>query len=82
MSGICSTFGNVRLLDKIAHEEHKSRRDLQELGRSWEGVFQIDLTEIEFEILNLMQVIKMGSSGGLLFEHDKESSCIIKGRTF
>jgi hypothetical protein len=82
MSGTCSTVWNVRLLNKIVREERKRRRDLQELGRRWENIFQIDLTEIKFEILNLIQVVRMGSSGGLLFEHDKESSCLIKGGTF
>jgi hypothetical protein len=78
MSGNCSRFGNVRLLNKIEREEHKSRRDLQELGHRWEGVFQTDLTEIKYEILTLMQVVRMGSGGGLRFENDKESSCITR----
>jgi len=29
-----------------------------------------------------MPVVRMGSIGGLLFEHDKESLGIIKGRMF
>jgi hypothetical protein len=63
---------------RIAQEQTRLAR----LGRRWGDIFQIDLTEIEYEILNLMQVVRMGSSGGLRFEHDKEYSCIIKGRTF
>jgi hypothetical protein len=79
-AGLVSRFGNVRLLNKIECEEHKGRRDLQELGHRWEGIFQIDLTEMEYEILTLMQVVRMGSGGGLRFENDKESSCITRKR--